>query len=286
MRAAAACALGDDVALWCHTITQQLCLTDPANQHVIAAAQHHIASKEQQQQQAAPTSEAKQVPAGAQQNCTGELLGSSDNSGSLIATTQMLGQHDSIGVQATGVQIPAMAEDGHAVGTGTPSAGGMSDGGDGSGGDAVHVALGQEVEEVPGGHVGDDDRPDSCQAAASSQAAGCDRGQQLSMGQQPGMTQQPGFGQSDSCGPDPSKSPQQCPRVVCLQGRLGLQRFCQKMQVTLQVNTLQALSCVCVLTPIVISALHDGNPVYFWFHMGTALRRVMAVFCSLPTAVA
>lgn len=50
MRAAAACALGDDVALWCHTTAQQLGLADPAKQRLLAAAQHHLASVQTQSQ--------------------------------------------------------------------------------------------------------------------------------------------------------------------------------------------------------------------------------------------
>ena len=42
MRAAAACALGDDVTLWCHSASQQLNLLDPGRQRLIAAAQDHL----------------------------------------------------------------------------------------------------------------------------------------------------------------------------------------------------------------------------------------------------
>ena len=50
MRAAAACALGDDVALWCHTTTQQLGLANPAKQRLLAAAQLQLASVQRQSQ--------------------------------------------------------------------------------------------------------------------------------------------------------------------------------------------------------------------------------------------
>lgn len=319
VRAAAACALGDDIALWCHAITQQLCLTDPANQRVIAAAQRHIAS----QQQAASTRETCQASAGAQHRCTdraqsGGLLSSSDDSGGLstqVATAQMLGQPDSIGGEGAGVRIPgrgegaggsahagqptkeapaggrpgdtsgeaqiaddgavsvddgamgvdgaaAMAEDSSAVGAGTLIVGRMEHGGGDSDGNAVHVALGQEVEEVAGSQAGGIDRSGqgSYQAAPSSQAAGYEYDHQLLMGQQPGMSQQPGCPQSDSCSPAPRKIQQQGPRVVRLQGRLDLQQCCQKMQVTLQAS----LSCIhpCLVhacLPVLISAVHDPD---------------------------
>ena len=49
VRAAAACALGDDVALWYHAISQQLNLSDDNNERLLAAAQMHIAAQPKQQ---------------------------------------------------------------------------------------------------------------------------------------------------------------------------------------------------------------------------------------------
>ena len=45
VRAAAACALGDDVTLWCHAASQQLNLSDPASQRLLAAAQQHLSAQ-------------------------------------------------------------------------------------------------------------------------------------------------------------------------------------------------------------------------------------------------
>ena len=51
MRAAAACALADDVATWVHAATQQLALNDAANQRLLTAAQQHLNQQQRQQQQ-------------------------------------------------------------------------------------------------------------------------------------------------------------------------------------------------------------------------------------------
>lgn len=94
MRAAAACALADDVALRCHTISQQLNLTDPTNQRLIAAAQQHIALRQTQQPNAAAAPRGQAVPV--QQRCTDRaqssgLMTSSDDSSNL--DEQDMSQH-------------------------------------------------------------------------------------------------------------------------------------------------------------------------------------------------
>ena len=299
VRAAAACALGDDVVLWCHAIAHQLCLTHPANQCLIAAAQRHIAAKSQQQQQAACTQKAWDAPAGAQHRHTdraqsGGLMSSSNDSSDLdaeAAAAQTLTQPNSIAMEGVVVQtrgassgaggsthavpaeqqttevsagrmgdtsrapqeagggpaydkhVDAMDDDGNVVETNALIAGGVgNDDGD------THVGLEQDAEEVHAEQLKGIDKADSCQLAPSSQAAGYD--QQLQPGHQPGVSQRPcisqqagvsqqaGISQQENCNQNASRSQQQCnagPKVVALQGRLHLQKSCQKMQATLQV---------------------------------------------------
>ena len=145
MRAAAACALDDDVVLWCHAITQQLCLTDTANQRLIAAAQRHIAIKnhQQQQEQAASIGEAWDAPAGAQHRHTdraqsGGLMTSSDdnsNQHAQMATAQTTTQPNNIGTEVVGVQ---------------------TQGASGGAGASTHaVPAGQSTAEASAGRRGD-----------------------------------------------------------------------------------------------------------------------------------
>ena len=299
VRAAAACALGDDVVLWCHAIAQQLCLTDPANQCLIAAAQRHIAAKSQQQQQAACTLKAWDAPAGAQHRHTdraqsGGLMTSSDDSSNLnveAATAQTLTQPNSIAMEGVVVQGGSSGAGGsahalHAVPArqqmAEASAGRMGDtsrapleanggpvhddggvdamdhDGDVEGMDALitgglgnddvntHVDLEQDAAEVHAQQLKGIDKADSCQLAPSRQAAECDQqlqpghqpGQQPGVSQRPSFSQQAGISQQKNCNQNTSRSQQQCnagPKVVGLQGRLGVQHCCQKMQVTLQV---------------------------------------------------
>ena len=174
MRAAAACALGDDVLLWCHAIAQQLCLTDPANQCLTAAARRHIASKSQQRQQAASTGEAWDAQASAQHRRTdragsGRLMTSSDNSSNLdaeAATAQMLIQPDSIGMegidaQARGSGAGISAHALHAVPAGQPTAEASA----GRRGNASRTA--EDASSGAAHHDGGDAMDDDCDAVGN-----------------------------------------------------------------------------------------------------------------------
>jgi len=80
VRAAAACALGDDVTLWCHTASHQLSLADPANQRLLAAARRHLASEHQQSRHAAHEQRDKPAQLGREAAFASGLVSSSDDS--------------------------------------------------------------------------------------------------------------------------------------------------------------------------------------------------------------
>lgn len=80
MRAAAACALGDDVILWCHTASHQLRLADPANQRLLVAAHCHLASEHQQSRQAVYEQRNKPAQLGREAAFASGLVTSSDDS--------------------------------------------------------------------------------------------------------------------------------------------------------------------------------------------------------------
>lgn len=311
--------------LWCHAIAQQLCLTDPANQCLIAAAQRHITSLKQQQQQqeqeqAASTREAWDAPAGAQHRHTDRahlsgLMTSSDDSSNQSAqmeTAQTATQPNSIGLEGAGVQTQGTnGEAGlsahalHGLSAGQPmvessecrmtdatrapheaSGGAAHDDSDVVGTDAVitggvgddntftRVGLGPDAEEVHAEQLGSTDKADSCQYAVPSQAAGCD--QQLQARQHPGVSQQPSTGQQASGRQNASRSQQQCndiPRIADLQGRLGLQQSCQKMQVTLQV--------VFCFIPYLCASPQPG-PVHFVMHIVQCTMYIVNTHASIP----
>ena len=80
MRAAAACALGDDVTLWCHTASHQLSLADPANQRLLHAAQCHLASEHQQSRHAVHEQRGRPAQLGREAAFASGLASSSDDS--------------------------------------------------------------------------------------------------------------------------------------------------------------------------------------------------------------
>ena len=80
VRAAAACALGDDVTLWCHTASHQLSLADPANQRFLHAAQCHLASEHQQSRHAVHEQRGRPAQLGREAAFASGLASSSDDS--------------------------------------------------------------------------------------------------------------------------------------------------------------------------------------------------------------
>jgi len=80
VRAAVACALRDDVTLWCHTASHQLSLADPANQRLLAAARRHLASEHQQSRHAAHEQRDKPAQLGREAAFASGLVSSSDDS--------------------------------------------------------------------------------------------------------------------------------------------------------------------------------------------------------------
>ncbi len=80
VRAAAACALGDDVTLWCHIASHQLSLKDLANQRVLVAAQCHLASEHQQSRQAVHEQRGRPAQLGREAAFASRLVSSSDDS--------------------------------------------------------------------------------------------------------------------------------------------------------------------------------------------------------------
>ena len=80
MRAAAACALGDDVTLWCHTASHQLSLADPGNQRLLVAAQCYLASEHQQSRQAVHEQRGRPAQLGREAAFASGLVTSSDDS--------------------------------------------------------------------------------------------------------------------------------------------------------------------------------------------------------------
>ncbi len=80
VRAAAACALGDDVTLWCHTASHQLNLADPANQRLLVAASRHLASEHQQSRQAVYEQRGRRAQLGREAAFASGLVTSSDDS--------------------------------------------------------------------------------------------------------------------------------------------------------------------------------------------------------------
>ncbi|KAL0019633.1 hypothetical protein WJX77_006506 [Trebouxia sp. C0004] len=80
VRAAAACALGDDVTLWCHTASQQLSLADPANQRLLVAAQRHLTSEHQHSRQRVYEQRGRPAQLGREAAFASGLVTSSDDS--------------------------------------------------------------------------------------------------------------------------------------------------------------------------------------------------------------
>ena len=80
VRAAAACALGDDVTLWCHTASHQLSLADPANQLLLVAAQIHLASEHEQSRHAVREQRGRPAQLGREAAFASGLVSSSDDS--------------------------------------------------------------------------------------------------------------------------------------------------------------------------------------------------------------
>ena len=80
VRAAAACALGDDVTFWCHTGSHQLSLADLANQRLLVAAQRLLASEHQQSRQAVYEQRGRPAQLAREAAFTSGLVTSSDDS--------------------------------------------------------------------------------------------------------------------------------------------------------------------------------------------------------------
>ena len=81
MRAAAACALGDDVTLWCHTASHQLSLSDPANQRLLTGAQRHLALHHQRQQTQSAPAQPAVLQHGLQDRAASHGLATNSNDG-------------------------------------------------------------------------------------------------------------------------------------------------------------------------------------------------------------
>ncbi|KAL3131265.1 hypothetical protein ABBQ38_000562 [Trebouxia sp. C0009 RCD-2024] len=263
VRAAAACALGDDIALWCHAITHQLLLTQPASQRLLAVAHRHFASQhQQQQQQQHGASQQQQQQHGASQQpqhqqqqpqqqqqqgapaaATRHIRTDTGTSSGLMASSDDSGSLDA---QPRTARTLSDARNEHEV---------AIDGTKGDGGADARgvVELQQDVQGSPVLQLDGPERDTSRQVLPSLQAAGCDEHEQLQVRQhsgssdQPGVSQQagashePGVSQPDKGSRQPSSDQQQWPAGAYVRSRAEVQRSCVKMQSTLQAALLPML---------------------------------------------
>ena len=171
VRAAAACAVGDDVTLWCHTASHQLSLSDPANQRLLTAAQRHLAPHQQRQQTQSAPAQPAGLQHGLQDRAASHGLATNSNDGGQMRVDK---QNDVVEAQlgiddagepmvnAVDVELPGL--------TGSDSVR--------SAGPAVHAQTVMHAEQQQGwnGSNGEavqqnDDRPDQQHASLTGDGA-------------------------------------------------------------------------------------------------------------------